>query len=67
MRIAPRSVWERLSEKVRRPIHKEVLIIEQEVLQDNVRAYSAPPSSASNHSLPPPVQPSVGSQSPREP
>ena len=34
MRIAARSVWRRLSEEVRRPIHKEVTLIQQEVLHD---------------------------------
>ncbi|MFI5460465.1 MAG: recombinase family protein [Isosphaerales bacterium] len=33
MRVAPRSVWGRLSEEIRRPIRKEVLNIEQEVLE----------------------------------
>jgi hypothetical protein len=41
MRLAPRSVWQRLSEEIRRPIRNEVLILEQEVLHDYVRAHSA--------------------------
>src|SRR5262249_53308656 len=66
MRIAPRSVWKQLSETVRQPIRKEVLIIEQEVLHDYVRAHSAVPSPASSHRLSPSVQPAAGSQSSRE-
>jgi hypothetical protein len=39
MRLAPRSVWQRLSEEIRQPIRKEVLIVVQEALHDYVRAH----------------------------
>jgi hypothetical protein len=40
MHVTARSFWGRFSEKIRRPIRKEVLNIEQEVLHDYVREHS---------------------------
>ena len=41
MRVAPRSVWRRLPDEVRRPIREAVLILQQEVLRDQLRTHHA--------------------------